>query len=1391
MDASARASSFLQNATVVRLRDKLAEMGLATTGAKAVLKSRLSEAIGALELDQIAEYFPVDDDDDDEEDVVAQRLDRLREMVRKKEEILSLEKRLAELNSPVRERHPAGACSSRDIEDSLPSFSGDDDFPIKKWMENVEEAMVTYHLSESEGFIYFKRLLKGTARLFLRSKSFRSWSELKAALMSEFHHHTTATDVHNTLRNRKKRKDENYQQYVLVMQEIASSAEIDEQDVIAYIIKGIPDSVFNKQVMLTANTIAELKAILRKYEKMKADMQPTTTGYSKPVQQTKPLPRDETKIKCYNCNETGHMSTKCPKPRREKGSCFRCGKKGHVVTDCPQKTSVLVVQNREEPQMSTLLTDFHGVLEFEFETGGVRLRMHVMAIIDTGSPISFIQQQYVPPFMMTSLEPANDDFVGVNNSKLVMLGKLLCSVNFNGSYVNVSLYVVCDKTMQNPIVLGRDFLQKTNVKLMIEKTKEKSITKDVINLNDKNENDVKNVDDFSKEILKIDTCDSRDDNISLKINENLCYEEKVKLKSLVFGSISTSSEYSDNYEMKIILTNANSFFNCAPRRLPYTHKVELQNIIDELLENNIIRESNSPYASPIVLTRKKTGEIRLCIDFRQLNKITVKDNFPLPLIEDHLDTLRNKKYFSLLDLKSGFHHVKMAEDSIKFTSFVTPLGQFEYLRMPFGLKNAPSVFQRYINKIFKDLITSGELLIYIDDLLIATETKDEHFKVLKKVLEVVSENNLQLRLDKCMFLYEKIKYLGYEISANGIGPNCDGLKAVENFPIPANQKKLHSFLGLCSYFRKFIQDFSLLAKPLYDLIKKDAQFVFGEKQLEIFMQLKEKLLNAPLLSIYNPNADTELHCDASSLGFGAVLLQRQDDKQLHPIFFFSKRSTDQESRYHSYELETLAIIYALRRFRIYLTGIRFKIVTDCRSLTQTLDRKILNPRISRWALELQDFDYVIEHRDGKRMGHVDALSRCHNILIVEPESFEHALASSQQKDPTIKSLVAMLEKRESPTYELINGLVYRKINKKVFFYVPSMMERNVIQTHHENLCHLGVEKCFDFLRKTYWFPSMKNKIKQYIANCLKCVHFSPTSGKKEAVLHNIPKGDKPFETLHIDHYGPLPTSVTNKKKHIFVIVDGFSKYTKLYAVKSTTTKEVVQCLESYFSFYSKPSRIISDRGSCFTADDFSKFCEKYSIQHIKVATSSPQSNGQVERVNRCLTPMLSKESELDPGDWIKYLKKVEFALNNTENKSTGISPSMLLFGVAQKGFINDNIKEYLDENIIEQEPRNLEELRKTASEKTVQSQTQNKIYFDKRHKKPIQYKIGDHVLIKNVVNTPGINKKFLAKYKGPYEVVKILPNDRYLIKDLDNLQISRLPYEGVCCPENMKPYVQT
>lgn len=580
-------------------------------------------------------------------------------------------------------------------------------------------------------------------------------------------------------------------------------------------------------------------------------------------------------------------------------------------------------------------------------------------------------------------------------------------------------------------------------------------------------------------------------------------------------------------------------------------------------------------------------------------------------------------------------------------------------------------------------------------------------------------------------------------------------------------------------FRRFIPAFSVKAKPLYDLIRKEATFKFGEEELLSFETLKDCLVNAPLLAIYSPNLETEIHCDASCKGFGAILLQRQNDGKLRPVRYLSKRTTDAESKLHSYELEMLAIVYAVEKFHVYLHGLKFKVVTDSDAVRMALNKKDINPRISKWALILENYDYSIEHREGKRMQHVDALSRC-AVMVIEENTFELNLSIAQNLDPNIRKLKSELEVSESKNFELRNGLVYRKSNDKLLFYVPALMEQNILTLCHDNLGHFGFDKSYEYLSRAYWFPDAKQKVKNHIKNCIKCITHSSLSGKSEGSLHSIPKGDKPFMTIHVDHYGPLERTPTGKK-FVFEIIDSFTKFVTLFAVKSTKACELITCLKTYFRYYSVPFRIISDRGSCFTSLEFQNFVEDYGIVHVKVATGTPEANGQIERVNRDLTPILSKLSDLsNKSD--KVLPDVEFAINNSYCRSIGNSASKLLFGVNQRDK-NDAIRHCL---IDDGEVRNLEEIRSNAQATNSKVQLYNKKYYDRKHKPPYEYRIGDFVMIRNVDTTPGINKKLLPKFRGPYEIKKCLGNDRYLISDIEGFQITQIPFEGVCSPANMK-----
>lgn len=554
-----------------------------------------------------------------------------------------------------------------------------------------------------------------------------------------------------------------------------------------------------------------------------------------------------------------------------------------------------------------------------------------------------------------------------------------------------------------------------------------------------------------------------------------------------------------------------------------------------------------------------------------------------------------------------------------------------------------------------------------------------------------------------------------------------------------------------------------------------------------FLKLKHILTSAPVLGIYDPTSETQLHTDASKLGYGAVLLQKQSDHKLHPIAYFSKSVGKHESNYHSYELETLAVVYALGRFRTFLAGIPFTIVTDCNSLVMTFSKKDVNARISRWVLEFEHFNFKIKHRSSERMRHADALSRNFNtVSAINSCDLYHQLQVTQNRDPVIKNLKATLEVSASPPYEMHDSVVYRKNDKnKLLFYVPKEMEMQLIQNVHEKIGHFGSFKCLEKLKSQYWFPGMRAKVETYVKNCIKCLVYSAPNRACEQVLHSIPKKSLPFDTIHIDHFGPLP-SVNSKQKHILVVIDAFTKFVKVYPATSTSTKEVIRTLEKYFEFYSRPARLISDRGTCFTSNEFTTFIEKHNIQHIKNAVASPQANGQVERVNRVLKNMLGKLTEpLLHSDWVQQLKHVEYAINNSVQKSVGISPSVLLFGVHQCGPNVDHLSEFLEDSELNMEERSLTDIREKSSNQIIKSQEYSQSYLSKNSRPAKSYAIEDYVAIRYVDTSAG-NKKFTQKFRGPYVIYKVLPNDRYVVRDVEGSQITQIPYDNIVEAKNMK-----
>jgi len=375
--------------------------------------------------------------------------------------------------------------------------------------------------------------------------------------------------------------------------------------------------------------------------------------------------------------------------------------------------------------------------------------------------------------------------------------------------------------------------------------------------------------------------------------------------------------------------------------------------------------------------------------------------------------------------------VNVDEPSRKYTAFIVPDGQYEFCKVPFGLCNSPPIFQRYINNAFKTLIQEGIMLTYMDDIIILAKDMRSGLENLRRVLNVASQFGLNINWSKCSFLQTKDEFLGHQIENGYVRPSNNKIDAVRRFPNPTNVRQVQSFLGLSGYFRKFILNYSRIARPLTNLLRADVDFHFGDVERNAVEQLKGILTKEPVLALYRIGAETQLHTDASKQGYGAILLQRgSEDQRFHPAYYASGTTTSAEEKYASYDLEVLAIVKALRKFRVYLLGIPFTIVTDCRAFTQTMEKKDLCVRVARWALLLEEFDYRIEHRPGKSMAHVDALSRnplpeC--MIIEESDTWLPArLRKAQNEDDKIIKIRESIRQGQFTDFVERGGLIPRE-----------------------------------------------------------------------------------------------------------------------------------------------------------------------------------------------------------------------------------------------------------------------------------------------------------------------------------------------------------------------------
>ncbi len=615
-----------------------------------------------------------------------------------------------------------------------------------------------------------------------------------------------------------------------------------------------------------------------------------------------------------------------------------------------------------------------------------------------------------------------------------------------------------------------------------------------------------------------------------------------------------------------------------PYKSAFKERELIQAQVDRMTKQGIIEESQSPWSSPVVLAKKPDGTWRFCVDYRKLNAVTVDDVYPLPNIEDALQRLEGSSLFSLMDLQSGYHQLALHKDDQKKSAFITADGLYQFKVLPFGLKGAPSRFQRTMDIVLAGLRWTS-CLVYIDDVVVWGRDCLEHLTRLDKVLTCLKKAGLKLKLTKCHFLEGELKILGHIVNKEGVAPNPEKIKAVAEFPSPRpegkraeNVKLIQSFVGLCSYYRRHIQDFSKIARPLTELTKKDSEFIWMSEQKESFQQLKDALANAALLNHPRKDLPMEIYPDACGHGLGATLSQRIDGVE-KPLCFASRLVSKTEANYSITELECLALVWALKKFRSYIWGCKVIVYTDHSALCWLMTKRDLAGRLARWKLSIQEYDITIKYRSGKLHINGDSLSRfpvdkpeaeeeedpCLQISHVMEEKIRdpftgetpdneddwidaryNAVAKAQAQEPHWKDLIERLKEKDRKScknYVLINELLYlRKFTKDRVLYrlcVPQYLKRKILRAHHDDLIagHMGMTRTRQRIMTRYHWPKMATEINQYVQSCVSCQARKGPPQKPGGFLQSI-HVEKPFQKVGIDLLGPFPLSKGGKRNII-------------------------------------------------------------------------------------------------------------------------------------------------------------------------------------------------------------------------------------------------------------------
>ncbi|KAJ9551511.1 hypothetical protein OSB04_015556 [Centaurea solstitialis] len=1096
---------------------------------------------------------------------------------------------------------------------------------------------------------------------------------------------------------------------------------------------------------------------------------------------------------CYRCGSLSHYSKDCPGTQK----CYVCGSSDHIKPDCPQwkkegfnassgrqgekggerKNEPMRVKGRAYQMVTAEAEETPEVVTGTFLVNSLCANV----LFDTGATYSYVSPLFVgklgikPKKLNVILEVETADF-GLTEIGEVFEG---CTIEIEGCTLPLRLYPIA--LGEFDVVVGMDLLEVCDARLLC---KEKIVHltlpgKGLVVIYGKRRSKRTSL----ITMLKAKKCLRKGCHgflayvvDSKKEKKGVSDVPRVKDFPKVFPEDLTGLPPDRQIEFRIELTPGASPIARAPYRLAPSEMKEMMSQLQELLDKGFIRPSTSPWGALVLFVKKKDGSLRMCIDYRELNKVTIKNKYPLPRIDDLFDQFQGATYFSKIDLRSGYHQLKVRKEDISKTAFRTRYGHYEFLVMPFGLTNAPAAFMDLMNRVCQPYLDKF-VIVFIDDILINSKTEEEYGNHLRLILDLLKHKKLYAKFSKCEFWLRKVQFLGHVVGGEGIQVDPAKVEAIKSWEPPKSPSEVRSFLGLASYYRKFIKDFFRIAIPLTALTKKNVEFKWDKDQEEAFTLLKEKLCCAPILALPDGTEGMVVFSDASHLGLGCVLMQHGK-----VIAYASRQLKDHEKRYLTHDLELAAIVFALKLWRHYLYGTKCRIFSDHKSLRHLFDQKELNMRQRRWMELLSDYDCEIEYHPGKANVVADALSR--KGKGVSPVLFAMKAEISSTLLEEIKGNQIVASSPDSLKGERMVGLIstltednrgLKCLDGRIWVPRAGNSRKQLLEKAHRSKysVHPGTNKMYQDLRQFYWWSGMKKDVAYFVERCMTCLQVKAEHQRPYGKLQPLEIPQWKWDHITMDFVTKLPRTPKGFDA-IWVIVDRLTKSAHFLPINETYSLDKLARIyvNEIVTRHGILLSIVSDRDSRFTSSFWRSF-QRVMGSELKFSTAyHPQTDGQSERTIQTLEEMLRACAIDFRGSWETHLTLIEFAYNNSYHASIQAAPYEVLYGRKCRTplcWSEVGERQLAEPEIVQITSEKISQIR----DRLKIAQDRQKSYSDKR-RKGLEFAVSDTVMLKvspwKGVMRFGKKRKLSPCFVGPFTILERVGEVAYKLDLPENLR---------------------